>query len=85
MERLNKTSPAPKTSGEQKRRLAELDSVYAAKIAERELALRGELDAAAAAGDAEKSEELRQQLARERKALQSELEEKKDKIRQGKA
>jgi len=82
MERLNKSSPAPKLSEQQKRRLAELDSVYAAKIAEREIALNGELEKASASGDQEKTGQLQQQLARERKALQSELEEKKEKIRQ---
>ena len=85
MERLNKSSPAPKMSEEQKRRLAELDSLYAARIAEREIALNSELDRLNASGDAEKAEELQQQLARERKALLSELEGKKEKIRQEKA
>ena len=85
MERLNKSSPAPKMTGEQKRRLAELDSIYAAKIAEREIALKSELDRVMASGDLEKTGELQQQLARERKALQSELEEKKEKVRQNKS
>ena len=85
MERLNKSSPAQKMTEEQRRRLAELDSIYAAKIAEREIALKGELDRVTASGDPEKTEELQQQLTRERKALQSELEEKKEKVRQSKS
>ena len=36
MERLNQTAPATKMTGVQKKQLAELDSKYAAKIAERE-------------------------------------------------
>jgi hypothetical protein len=81
MERLNKTAPAVKLTSEQKKQLAELDSRYTAKIAEREIALNGEIDKAVGAADAEKAEELRQQLARERKSLQAELEEKKEKVR----
>lgn len=85
MERLNKTSPTVKINAEQKKALAELDSKYAAKIAEREIALKDDIAKATFAGEAEKAEELQQQLVRERKALQAELEEKKDRVRQGKA
>ena len=79
MERLSKTAPAVKLSGAQKKQLAELDSQYAAKIAEREIALNGEI--AKAADDFEKSESLREQLVTERKKLQAVLEEKKELIR----
>jgi hypothetical protein len=81
MERLAKTSPAIKLTAAQKKELAELDSRYAAKIAEREIALTGEIAAAAAAGEFEKEEQLRQQLQTDRKRLQSELEDKKEQIR----
>ncbi len=84
MERLNKSAPTVKLSAEQKKQLAELDSRYAAKIAEREIGLKGEIDKAVASGEAEKAEELQKQLAHERKALQAELESKKDGVRQGK-
>jgi hypothetical protein len=84
MERLNKTSPAIKLSDAQKQELAELDSRYAARIAEREIALQAELDRAAGSGDVEKAEQLREQLARERKTLLAELEQKKEQVRQGK-
>ena len=83
MERLSQTAPATKLTGAQKKQLAELDSKYAAKIAEREIALRDEIAKAAAAGDAEKAETLQQQLVNERKKLQAELEEKKEQVRQG--
>lgn len=83
MERLSKNSPAAKLSAAQKKQLAELDSKYTAKIAEREIALKDELKKAAA-GDAEKFEQLQKQLVSERKKIQAELEEKKEKVRQGK-
>lgn len=85
MERLAKTSPSVKLTAAQKKQLAELDSRYQAKIAEREIALKGEQAQAAAAGDFEKREALQQQLVAERKKLQAELEDKKDAVRQGKA
>ena len=78
MERLNKSGPAVKLSDAQKKELAELDSKYAAKIAEREIALNGEI---AGAEDVSKQESLREQLVVERKKLQAELEEKKEQVR----
>lgn len=83
MERLNKSTPTVKLSAAQKKQLAELDAKYAAKIAERELALKDEVTKAAEAGEMEKVEELRQQLVIERKKLQADLEDKKDAIRKG--
>jgi hypothetical protein len=81
MERLTKTSPTVKLTAEQKKQLAELDSKYAAKIAERELGLKDEIDKAVVAGDAGKAEQLQQQLANERKKLQAELGERKEHVR----
>ena len=81
MERLNKTAPAAKLTTAQKNQLAELESKSTAKIAEREIALTGEINAATAAGDFEKAEELRKQLVVERKNLQADLEEKKERVR----
>ena len=82
MERFNKTAPTVKTTTKQKKELAELDSRYAAKIAEREIALRREM---MDVRDAEKEEILRDQLVNERKKLQAELEEKKERVRNGTA
>jgi hypothetical protein len=79
MERLNKTAPATQLTAAQKKQLAELDSKYTAKIAEREIALNGEI--ARAADDVEKEESLREQLVVERRKLQVELEEKKEAVR----
>jgi hypothetical protein len=84
MERLSKTAPAVKLTNAQKRQLAELDSKYAAKVAEREIALKDEIAGAGAAGDFEKAEKLQEQLVAERKKLQAELEEKKEQVREGK-
>jgi hypothetical protein len=81
MERLSKSSPTVKLSEAQKRELADLDSRYAAKIAEREIALKDEITAAAMKGEFEKEEQARQQLVAERKRLQAELEDRKEVVR----
>jgi hypothetical protein len=83
MERLEKTAPTLKLSASQKKEIAELDSLYAAKIAGRELALNDEI--AKAAGDVEKQDELRETLVNERRKLQAELEDKKEVVRKGKS
>jgi hypothetical protein len=83
MERLNKNAPTVKLTDAQKKQLAELDSKYAAKIAEREIALETEI--AKAADDFAKEESLREQLVTERKKLQAELEEKKEQLRRASA
>jgi hypothetical protein len=82
MERLNKTSPTIKLTDKKKQQLAELDSKYAAKMAEREIFLKDQLAEAAAKGEQEAVAQLEKQLISERKSLQAELQEKKEKIRQ---
>ncbi|HWI59500.1 MAG TPA: hypothetical protein VNZ22_19890 [Bacillota bacterium] len=82
MERLSKTAPTAKLTDEQKKQLAELDSQCAAKIAERELLLKGEMAKAIDQGDAEAFEQLEKQLTSDRKSLRAEFEEKKEKVRQ---
>jgi hypothetical protein len=81
MERLNKTAPAVKLTDKQKKELAELDSKYQAKIAEREIALKDEIGKAAGKGEWEEMEKLEKQLVNERKKFQAELEEKKEDVR----
>ena len=81
MERLNKTAPAEKLSAAKKKELAELNDQYQAKIAEREIFLKDKIAAAAAKGAFEEVEEIERQLVSERKALNGELEEKKEAIR----
>ena len=84
MERLNKENPIAQLSDEQKAKLGELDSKYAAKIAEKEIFLNGEMDKALQSGDMEVYESLNRQIATERKALETEREEKKERVRDGK-
>ncbi|MGA2870568.1 MAG: hypothetical protein ABSF34_15580 [Verrucomicrobiota bacterium] len=84
MERLSKTAPTVKLTSAQKKDIAELESQYAAKIAGREIAMKDEIAKLTAAGELEKVETVQQQLAGERKKLQAELEDKKEKIRSAK-
>ena len=79
MERLSKNAPTVKLTDAQKKQLSELESKYAAKIAEREIALKEEI--VKGAGDSEKEELLRQQFVADRKNLQAELEDKKERVR----
>ncbi len=83
MERLNKTAPVKKLTPEQKEALAEIDSKYAAKIAEREIFVKGELAKAREKGDYEAYLMVEKQLVSDRKSLEAEREEKKDQLRQG--
>jgi len=83
MERLAKASPTVKVTDEQKKQLAELDSMCAAKIAEREIFLKGELEKAVDKGDAEAYQQIEKQLVSDRKSIHANTEEKKEKIRQG--
>ena len=78
MDRLKNAAPTTKLTADQKKELADLDSLYAAKIAEREITLRRDI---AQVRDSEKEEALRDQLVSERKKLQAELEEKKELVR----
>ncbi len=78
MERLQKQAPTSKLTAAQKEKISELDVLYKAKRAEKELFLKGEL---AKAQDAETHEQITQQLARELKRLEDDCEEKKEKVR----
>ncbi len=82
MERLNKTAPVNKLNTAQKKQIAELESKHKAKLAEREIALKDEISTASSAGDFEKMDQLQKQLVVERKSLQADLEEKKERIHQ---
>ena len=83
MERLSKSSPTVKLTDEQKAKLADLESQCAAKIAERELFLKGEIVKAVDKGDGEAIEQLEKQLVSDRKSLRAEFDEKKEKVRSG--
>jgi len=82
MERLSKSSPTTKLTEQQKKEIAELESIYKAKVADREIFVKGEIAKAVDKGDAEAIEQLEKQLVSDRKTLRAELEEKKEKARQ---
>ncbi len=84
MERLQKQAPVTRLTAEQKTRLADLDVLYKAKRAEREVFLKGEIVKAQMKGDGQALEELQLQLGRELRRLDDKLESKKEKVRQGK-
>jgi hypothetical protein len=81
MERLAKGQPTIKLTDEQKKQLAEVDSTFKARIAEKELFLKGEIQKAQAAGKFDEMESLEKQLANEIKRLQENCEAKKEKLR----
>ena len=82
MERLQKDSPTQILTEEQRKEIAEIDSLYRARIAERELLLKEQIQKETAAGKFAEVEQLQQQLAAELRRLQEEREEKKERVRQ---
>jgi hypothetical protein len=85
MERLQKNAPSVPLNAEQRAQIAEIDSLYTAKIAEKELLLKSEIAQEQAKGKFDEVEQLQKQLASELRRLNEEREEKKEKVRQGKA
>ena len=83
MERLGKSS-APKLTDEQKKKLAELDRLYTAKIAQVELDLKPKIVEAQATGKLEDAEKLDETLRAEIAKLRGKLESGKEVVRQGK-
>ena len=81
MERLEKTSPSLLLTEDQKKEIAEVDSVYRAKIAEREVFLKDQIRKAQIAGNLEATQSLEKQLASEIHRLQDDCEAKKEKLR----
>jgi hypothetical protein len=81
MERLQKTVPSLSLSEEQKKALAEIDSKYRAKIAEKELFLRDQIRKARTEGKADEIDSLEKQLASDVRRLGEECEAAKEKLR----
>ena len=81
MERLEKSAPTLKLTDEQKGQIAEIDSTYKARIAEKELFLKGKISEVGLSGKFEEFEQLEKQLATEIRRLQEDCEEKKEKLR----
>ena len=81
MERLQKTSPSLSLTEEQKKELAEIDSKYRAKMAEKELFLRDQIRKAQTEGKADDIDSLEKQLASDVRRLEEECEAAKEKLR----
>jgi hypothetical protein len=81
MERLAKDQPIVSLTDEQKKQLAEIDSTFKARIAEKELFLNGEIRKAQSAGKFDEIESLEKQLRSEIRRLQEDCEAKKEKLR----
>lgn len=81
MERLEKNAPTIALTQAQKEQMAEIDSSYRAKIAEKELFLQDQIRKARASGGFEEAETLEKQLTVEVRRLQEDCEEKKEKLR----
>jgi nitroimidazol reductase NimA-like FMN-containing flavoprotein (pyridoxamine 5'-phosphate oxidase superfamily) len=77
MSRLEAKEPTVKLTATKKAELAEIDSLYESRIAERRVFLEGEIRKA----DAIEAEDLRRQLASEIARLEEEREDKKGKAR----
>jgi len=81
MERLEKKAPSVSLTTEQKEQIAEIDSSYRAKIAEKELFLKDQIRLARSGGSMDEAESLEKQRAIEIRRLQEDCEEKKEKLR----
>lgn len=84
MERLEKESPSIKLTDDQRSQLAEIDSLYKSKMAEKELLLKDQIQREQAAGKFKEVESLQQQLSSELRRLAQECESKKQNVRAGK-
>jgi hypothetical protein len=81
MERLEKQAPTKQLSAKKKKEIAEIDSTYKARVAERELFLQGEIAKAMGRGSISDAEEFQRQLAMDKRRLAEEWETKKAKAR----
>jgi hypothetical protein len=81
MERLQKSQPSAALNNEQKQQIAEIDSSYKAKIAEKELLLRDQIRESQTAGNLDEAEKIEKQLASEIRRLRDDCEAKKEKLR----
>jgi hypothetical protein len=81
MERLQKNQPSVALTEDQKKQLAEIESTFKAKIAEKELFLKDEIRKAQVAGKSEELEALEKQLVSEIRRLNDDCQAKKEKLR----
>ena len=82
MERLEKSAPSVVLNDEQKQQIAEIESTFKARIAEKELFLKDEIRKARTLGATDEAESLEKQLAVEVRRLNEDCEAKKEKLRQ---
>jgi len=81
MERLQKNAPSMSLTDEQKAQLAEIDSQFQAKIAEKKIFLNQEIEKTIATGQVDEVEKLQRQLTSEIGRLQEDCESRKEKLR----
>ena len=81
MERLEKKAPTVALTDEQKQQIAEIDSTFKARMAEKELFLKDQISKAQTEGKAEEAETLQKQLTIDLRRLQEDAEAKKEKLR----
>jgi hypothetical protein len=81
MERLAKNQPVVALTDDQKKQLAEVDSTFKARIAEKELFLKDEIQKEQNAGKLEEVGLLEKQLFSEVRRLQEDCEAKKEELR----
>ncbi len=83
MERLQKDAPSVGLTDAQRAEIAEIDSLYRAKTAEKELLLQTQIQREEAAGKFAEVEKIKQQLSSELRRLSEECESKKERVRRG--
>lgn len=81
MERLEKKAPSVTLTDQQKQQIAEIDSTFKARIAEKELFLKEQISKAQTEGNAEEAETLLKQLTIDIRRLHEDAETKKEKLR----
>lgn len=85
MERLNKSQPQTTLTDDQKAEIADIDSKFKAKLAERELLLKPKIEEARFSGDPGSAAELERQLAADRSNIERDMEEAKEAVRNRKS
>ena len=81
MERLEKKAPSVALTDEQKQQIAEIDSTFKARMAEKELFLKDQIGKAQSTGSTDEAESLQKQLTIDLRRLQEDAEAKKEKLR----
>jgi len=81
MERLEAKSPSQKVTDAQRAEIAEIDSLFQSKIAERRLLIDSEINSVK--GNPMEIDALKKQLASEIRRLEEEAESRKERVRSG--